>query len=264
MPQSEKQKNKNPPPSTPDSAEKKHGKKARLEEIESEKSNFAKIRQKLKNNEMDQGDLLVAIFSMLERVDEKIETITSFMKSDFSALEEENKKLRSKVIRLETEMVSNYVIVKGLNYNKDMKNGRETFQQTESQIKDLFKTAKAEEIVDIINVQRFNKPKKPVEGLKNKPTPIKVKLANERQVFNLFGKLSNLKGIEKYSKVSVSREIPPSLLPQSEELGKVGSKIRQKKGGSYKVTPIGDEMALFFRAKDSTVWEKIENLDEWK
>ena len=34
----------------------------------------------------------------------------------------ENKKLRSKVIRLETEMVSNYVIVKGLNYNKDMKN----------------------------------------------------------------------------------------------------------------------------------------------
>ena len=213
-----------------------------------ESPKISKISERISNQTIKEPELLIAMFEILDRLDKRTEVLGNLV-NEFNGLNEEVQALKTTVTRMETEMVSNSIIIKGLDYHKDVKKDeREKFPQTEEVVISLFEAAKAK--VDIIDVQRFKK------GENNSKTGlVKVKLANKRQVFDLFGKVPNLKGSD-FARVSISQEIPSSLLEKSFELQKLAYELR-KAESKTRIINTGIDLILKEKAKGCTTWETV-------
>ena len=217
------------------------------------------MKEKLKQGECDNSELLVLMFNMLDRVDERTSKALDKYVAQIADLKKEVKDLSKQVIRLECEAVSNCIIIKGLPYSKSAKNGVEKFPDTEKEVIKLIEEVKANDVVDIIDVQRFKKNPKAKEN--DKPALVKVRFANKRQVFNLFGKLKNLKNSKAFGKVQITREIPPSLMGKNNILGKIASEMRKEdKNCKTKIMQVGIDLILMSQTKDSPKWEVV-NVD---
>ena len=214
----------------------------------SELTKTSSIRERIDNQTIEVPEMMVAMFDILERLDKKTEVLGPLVE-EFNGLNDEVQALKATVIKIETEMVSSSIIIRGLAYHKDVKDDeRENFPQTEQLVASLFEAAKAD--VNIIDVQRFKK------GKSNAKTGlVKVKLANKRQVFDLFGKVPNLKASD-YARVSISREVPSSLLEKSFELEKLAYELR-KAGSKTRIIQTGTDLILKEKAKGKMTWETV-------
>ena len=116
-----------------------------------------RIRQKINDKSIEATELQIAMFSILEKLDQRSEVMENLF-TEINTLNETVKGLKATVTKLETEMVSNSIIIRGLAYHKEApEEGKERFPQTEEKVMSLFEAIKANEDVNIIDVHRFKK-----------------------------------------------------------------------------------------------------------
>ena len=144
--------------------------------------------------------------------------------------------------------------LKSLKYHPKYDDLKETFKQTEEMVNALFSAADANEMT-IIDVRRFSL--KPNEIEMGKLAPIKVQLANKREVYNLFDKLKNLKG-SKFEKVRICKEIPSSLINEYNELEKRSFEIRKSQGGQTRIIQRGLKLVIYYKGKSENEFYPIQ------
>ena len=97
----------------------------------SELTKTSSIRERIDNRTIEVPEMMVAMFDILERLDKKTEVLGPLVE-EFNGLNDEVQALKATVTKMETEMVSSSIIIRGLAYHKDVKdNETENFPQTE-------------------------------------------------------------------------------------------------------------------------------------
>ena len=223
---------------------------------------ITKMEDKIKSGKFEIGDILVGIFEILkfnakthEKTIEKLDVIKG-VSDEVLELRSEMDELKENQIRLETELCSTSLILRNMPYHAQAVNGFERISLTEQQVESFFAEAKIQDIA-WLDCRRFAKRTSQHEGTnqKNTPAPVRVKLLSSRHVNLFFGFLNNLQGSDKFKKVGVNRETPPSLMKSWRELQTKAYEIRKNQKLQTRVIQRGLKLVLQTRKDKTDIWK---------
>ena len=86
----------------------------------SELTKTSSIRERIDNQTIEVPEMMVAMFDILERLDKKTEVLGPLVE-EFNGLNDEVQALKATVTKMETEMVSSSIIIRGFTYHKAVK-----------------------------------------------------------------------------------------------------------------------------------------------
>ena len=206
--------------------------------------------------------------------DNDLRAIVFQLQKRIAALEEENQELTTRVETLEStiqkheetnkraemDKVRHSVIIKGLPYHKDAKDGHETRRQTQETISKLLATMEAGTEVGVTESIRFSQN----DDHKDKPALVRLTVSTSKQKAKLYESLtkSSKKASYKktYAKISVNDEVPSYLRSKQIKLEKQAYEIRKKnKTVRTRVFLKGTDIVLKVKGKEDNMFRELED-----
>ena len=177
--------------------------------------------------DLGDNDLRGLIFTLTQRIAE-LEEMNQSLSNRVESLENENQKHEENHKRSEMDKVRHSVIIKGLPYHKDSKDGHETRRQTQETVSKLLATLEAGTEVGVKDSVRFTQN----DDHKDKPALVRLTVSTSKQKAKLYesltksSKKANYK--KNYAKLSVNDEVPSYLRSKQIQLEKQAYELRKK------------------------------------
>ena len=207
----------------------------------------------------------------------ELRSLVFWLQKQIAGLSEENSSLHSRIEALESQIkiqnenhkknemdrVKHSVIIKGLSYHKDAKDGYESRKQTQEVVTKLLATMEAGTEVGVTDSIRYSRSK----DHKDKPGLVKLTVSTSKQkakIYECLTKASKKANYKKnYAKISVNDEIPTYLRAKQIQLEKQAYEIRKKdKTMRTRVFLKGTDIVLKVKGKTDNTFRELENEGE--
>ena len=154
--------------------------------------------------------------------------------------------LEQKMVELEAQAVRNNLILQNLELHKDAKDGWETSEQTQEQVREFLKKLEIDGDVTNFKCRRYRQTE---EQKKFGPPICQVQLATTGHKGTIF---QALKKKSREIKESVSNEIPASLKHEHKKLREKAAKIREDSGNKTRTKIMFIRNSLILKIKGET------------